>query len=229
MSGPAVLRFDVARLALDRTGRDALEIDAALAPGDLWLVDAETPAHERALVDGALGLTPPLEGAVRFRDHDWRTVPVAFRDALRGRCGLIPRETALVPHASMTENILAPRRYHDRTTDTELVAEAMALAHRFGLPGLPAGDPAEVGAGDRHRAACVRAFLGEPLLVVVEAPAQPWRRELVAPLVSSMAEVRGRGGAVLWSLMDDPLLDDATLPATGHLRLRGRRLEATAG
>jgi phospholipid/cholesterol/gamma-HCH transport system ATP-binding protein len=229
VSGPAVLRFEATRLVVDLAGLDALRIDAALAPGDIWLIDAETPEHDRALADAALGLTPPLDGTVRFRDHDWWRVPVAFRDALRGRCGLIPRETALVPYASMTENILAPRRYHDRTSDGDLVRQAAASARRFGLPGLPAGDPAEESAADRLRAACVRAFLGEPLLVVVESRSQPWRRELVAPLVASMQEVRDRGGAVLWSLVEDPLVEDPAIPATGRFRLRGSHLEAVAG
>jgi phospholipid/cholesterol/gamma-HCH transport system ATP-binding protein len=229
VNAPAVLRFEAARLAIDLAGVAGVEIDAELAPGEIWLVETETPAHDRALADAALGLRPPLAGTVRFRDHDWRTVPFAFRDALRGRCGLIARETAFVPHASMTENILAPRRFHDRTSDAELVAQATRLARRFGLPGLPSGDPAAESAAARLGAACVRAFLGEPLLVVVEARAQPWRRELVAPLVSSMQEVRDRGGAVLWSLADDPLLDDASLPITGHFRLRGRRFEEAAG
>jgi len=229
VSAAAVLRFDAARLAVDLAGLAALEIDAALAPGDIWLIEAETREHDRALADAALGLTPPLDGAVRFRDHEWWRVPVAFREALRGRCGLIARETALVPYASMTENILAPRRYHDRTADADLVRDATVLARRFGLPGLPAGDPAEESAADRLRAACVRAFLGEPLLVVVESRAEPWRRELVAPLVSSMLEVRDRGGAVLWSLVDDPLVEDSALPATGRFRLRGRHLETPAG
>lgn len=224
-----MLRFDAARLAIGLEGIGALEIDAALGPGEIWLIEAETREHDRALADAALGLRPPLDGTVRFRDHDWQGVPVAFRDALRGRCGLIPRETALVPHASMTENILAARRYHDRTPDAELVAEATALARRFGLPGLPAGDPAEESVADRLRAACVRAFLGEPLLVVVEARAQPWRRELTPPLISSMQEVRDRGGAVLWSLVDDPLADDPAIPATGRFRLRGRGLQPTVG
>lgn len=228
MTPSSVLRFDAARLAIDLAGVDGVEIDATLGPGEIWLVEAETPAHDRALADAALGLRPPLAGSVRFRDHDWRTVPVAFRDALRGRCGLIPRETGLVAYASMTENVLAPRRYHDRTADAELVTAATGLARRFGLPGLPAGDPAEESAADRLRAACVRAFLGEPLLVVVEGRAQPWRRELIAPLVSSMQEVRDRGGAVVWSLVDDPLVADPTLPANGRFRLRGRRFEATA-
>jgi len=224
----AVLRFDAAVLAIALDGVDGLAVDAAMAPGELWLIEAETPEHDRALADGALGLAPPLDGVVRFRDHDWQRVPVAFRDALRGRCGLIPRETALVPHASMTENILAPRRYHDRTADGDLVAEAAGLARRFGLPGLPAGDPAEENAADRLRAACVRAFLGEPLLVVVEARDRPWRPELLAPLIDSMQEVRGRGGVVLWSLMGDPLVDDPAVPASARWRLYGRHLAAVA-
>jgi phospholipid/cholesterol/gamma-HCH transport system ATP-binding protein len=224
-----VLAFDAAVLAVDLFGLDRLEVDAVLPAGGLWLVEAETPEHERALVDAAFGLSPPLDGVVRFRDHDWQVVPAAFRDALRGRCGLIARESALVPHASLAENILAPARYHRRTPDAELAAEAAALARRFGLPGLPTGRVAEEGAADRLRAACVRAFLGAPLFVAVESRAQPWRRELIAPLVDAMLQVCERGGAVLWSVVDDPLFDDAAIPATTRYRLRGRGLlEVTA-
>ncbi len=224
-----MIAFEAAVLAVELGGLDRLELEATLAAGALWLIEAETPEHERALVDGALGLTPPLDGVVRFRDHDWQAVPAAFRDALRGRCGLIARETALVPHASMAENILAPARYHRRASDDRLAVEGAALARRFGLPGLPAGPVAEESPADRLRAACVRAFLGEPLFVAVESRAQPWRRELIAPLVDAMLEVLERGGAVLWSVVDDPLFDDAAIPATKRYRLQGHRLvEVTA-
>lgn len=227
MSRP-LLVFDHAVVPIALTSVRGLEVDAAVGPGELWLIEAETPEHDRALADAALGLSVPLEGAVRFRDHDWRRLPDAFRDGLRGRCGLIPRETGLMAHASMMENILAPRRYHDRTRDAALIAEAAASARRFGLPGLPTGDLRAESRLDRLRAACVRAFLGRPVLVIIESQPQGWRRELVAPLLDAVQEVRERGGAAIWSLLEDPLFEDPTVPASARFRLGGRRLAPVA-
>ncbi len=219
-----LLAFVAAILPLALAGAGGLEVDLALEPGALCLVDAETPEHERALVDGALGLVEPLAGRVVFRDHDWQRVPPHFRDALRGTCALIPRQGGLLPHADMSENILLSARYHRSDADPALVARGAALARRFGLPGLPAAAPATESVADRLRAACVRAFLGEPVLVIAESRAQGWRADLVAPLLDAMQAVRERGGAVLWTLVDDPLFDDATVPASARYRLRGRRL-----
>ena len=228
MNEAPVIAFEDAALELALAGLDHLELEAAMEAGALWLVEAETPAHERALIDAALGLRRPLEGRVRFRDHDWAETPFAFREALRGRCGLIAREVGLVPHASMAENILAPARYHRLAPDRDLTAEAAVAARRFGLPGLPVGGVEEESSADALRAACVRAFLGAPLFVAVESRPRPWLGELIAPLVDAMLEVCERGGAVLWSVVDDPLFDDPALPATARFRLRGRHLARVA-
>ena len=48
-----------------------------------------------------------------------------------------------------------------------MIAEATVLARRFGLPGLPVGGRETVPAGELVRAACVRAFLGTPELVLI--------------------------------------------------------------
>ena len=220
-----MLDFDAAVFGAGRHGLATLEVDAVVAAGELVLVDIEAREQEHALVNAALGLAAPLAGRVRFRDHDWQRLPADFRDGLRGRCGLVPREGGLLPYAGMAENVLLARRYHARARARALLAEAGELARRFGLPGLPLEASEIGGALDRLRALCVRAFVGEPLLVVLESRAERWRRELVGPLVEATQAVRERDGAVVWFLADDPLWDDPAIPATRRLRPRGRRLE----
>lgn len=228
MSAPALLRFENAVLAVALPGLPRLEVDAVIAAGELVLVDTEAHEQERALVDAALGLAPPLAGEVRFRDHDWQRLPAHFRDALRGRCGLVPREGGLVPYAGLAENVLLARRFHARTPDAALLAEAATLARRFGLPGLPVHGGESDNVFDRLRLLCLRAFLGEPWLVMIESRAEPWRRELVGPVVDALQAVRERGGAGVWFVADDPIFDDRAIPATRRLRPRGRHLEAPA-
>ena len=61
------------------------------------------------------------------------------------------------------DNILLQSRHHSGRSDEELKREASVLAESFGMPGMCLSacrvDFAPV---DLQRAACVRAFLGEP-------------------------------------------------------------------
>ncbi len=220
-----ILAFDQASIAVDAAGLDHVDVDAVVRAGDLWVVEMTTAGEESGLIDAALGLVPPLAGVVRFLGYDWRTLPDYFCEALRGRAGLVSRRGGFLPYANMAQNILLCRRHHSGVSDATLVEAGRILATRFGLPGLPAGAASSDAGLDRLRATCVRAFLGQPALVVVESRNQPWWRELVPPLIDEMRRVRERGGAVVWCLSNDPLLSQDVIPATRRWRLRGRVLE----
>ena len=209
-------------VALD--GLDRLELAARLEPGALWLVDVDTQVQERALIDAACGLAVPSGGQVRFRGHDWTTLPPTFADALRGRIGLVPRRGLFLPYADMATSILLTARFHRLEADALLIAEAGKLARRFGLPGLPSGAAPPDGSPDALAASCVRALLAEPLLVIVESQPQLWRSSIAQVLLDAMQDVRERGGAAIWCFEDDPLFDDPAVPATARYRLSGRGL-----
>jgi phospholipid/cholesterol/gamma-HCH transport system ATP-binding protein len=73
----------------------------------------------------------------------------------------------------------------------------MRLARRFGLPGLPAERPAALPEHVLLRAACVKAFLGEPVLVVIEDPDVATFPSLHQALAAEFIAVQNRGGAVI--------------------------------
>lgn len=216
----AILDFDGVAVPLARDGANWRTLDVHLAPGAMVVLDAGGPEVERALVDIALGLAVPAAGTMRLLGHDWQTLPQAYAAALRGRVGFVPNRGGWLGHLPTAANLLLRQRYHRRTPTDQLIREAGGLAARFLLPGIPLDPIAAMHPRDRLRAACVRAFLGEPILVVVETPFETTWGSLLEPLMVSFQEVRERGGAVLWCLSDDPLFDDPTLPADGRLRLR---------
>jgi phospholipid/cholesterol/gamma-HCH transport system ATP-binding protein len=94
----------------------------------------------------------------------------------------------------------------------------------FGLPGIPVSPPEDVAPFDLARAALVRAFLGAPMLILLEHPLRGRYIDLVEPLVNVIADARRRGAAVLWLTLTPAIWALQNLPVTGRLRLSEGRL-----
>ncbi len=219
----AVLACEAAAIAAPGTDRAAIVLDLQIAAGELVVVDAADPEQERLLADAVCGLVAPRAGRIAFLGRDWQEQTLEYANALRGRIGHVFRSGGWVPYLSLNDNVLLQQLHHTRRRYADLREQAARLAARFGLPGLPLERPAELPALDLQRAACVRAFLGTPSLVIVESGAVT-SEDLLVPLVDTMREARDRDAAILW-LVDQPrLLRDSALPATRRLRLRGREL-----
>jgi phospholipid/cholesterol/gamma-HCH transport system ATP-binding protein len=199
-------------------------IDLTLRAGDLVLVDPGDEQHEQLLADVTCGLVPPARGTVRFLGRAWSEVPPDQANALRGRIGQVLRRGAWIPYLSLLDNLLLPQLYHTRRPYEAIRAEAAGWAAWFGLAGLPTGRPADVPSPILARAACVRAFLGAPSLIVVESLAGGLADGLLTPLVNAMRTARDRDAAVLWFVREPDIYGDRTLPATGRLRLLGEAL-----
>ncbi len=220
---PHVLEIDDVRASLGngmRLGHASL----SLAQGSFELMDAGDAGQAAAFSDLCSGLVDPAAGAVRFLGHDWRTLPHDYANALRGRIGRVFADEAWAPHLSLIENILLPQRHHTRRPEQALLAEASALARAFGLPGLPVSRPEEATPFDRARAALVRAFVGDPALILLEHPLQGRYVELLEPLVNVIGRARRRGAAVLWLTLTPATWAMRNLPTTGRLRLSEARL-----
>ena len=106
-----------------------------------------------------------------------------------------------------------------RASRAELHDEATRLACAFGLPGLPLDRPADLSPRDLARAACVRAFLGRPRLVLLESPVSGQHTELTAPLLNAIAGARSRGAAAIWLTRSDLVWRDHSIAASQRLRL----------
>jgi phospholipid/cholesterol/gamma-HCH transport system ATP-binding protein len=193
-----------------------------ILPGESALIEAADAAQITAFADLCSGLIAPLSGRVRFLGRDWQELPDEYAAALRGRIGRVFTTGAWVPFIDVATNILLPALHHTRRDRGELRSEALTLAQEFGLPGLPLDRPDAATPADLDRAALVRAFLGEPLLVVVEdRPNRSLSRS--AAVLSRVAAICDRGGAVIW-LASERTNVDAAFQATHHLQLTDQGL-----
>jgi phospholipid/cholesterol/gamma-HCH transport system ATP-binding protein len=218
-----VLAMEKVRASLGR-GVSLSCASLALAPGSFELIDAGDHSHATAFSDLCSGLIEPNAGDVRFLGHDWRTLPHDYANALRGRIGRVFADEAWVPHLSLIENILLQQRHHTRRAEGDLLAETSALARIFGLPGIPISRPDDATAFDRVRAALVRAFVGDPVLILLEHPLQGRYLHLLEPLVNVIGRARHRGAAILWLTLTPAIWAMRNLPTTGRCRLTEGRL-----
>jgi phospholipid/cholesterol/gamma-HCH transport system ATP-binding protein len=189
--------------------------DLRLAPGELALVHAEDAGLARALALLCAGLSPLAGGCVLFQGQDWSQLARRQAEAQRAAIGLAPGDGGWLPHLTVEEGILLARRHHDPTPGPRLRVEAHALCRHFGLPGLPSHRPSEMSRAELARAACARAFLGQPALVILESPLDRETADALADAVLAALELaRARGAAAIWSTRSRRAWEEAGFPAT---------------
>lgn len=220
-----VLRFEDAVLTTDRYARSVSEeLNLEVCGGDLFLIRLTRSEQTSTFADACAGIIQPLRGAIYFFGRNWQELRPDLANALRGRIGHVFTTANWINHLSLMENILLPQLYHTRRSAGRIRDEAGDLAERFGLPGVPLGLPGDSTPADLQRAACVRAFLGRPLLILLQEPTIGMASEILSPLIQAIRDARDRGAAVIWLIRESAIWNDASIPATHRYRLVARKL-----
>ena len=220
-----ILRFKDAVVVTDPDRGAASEaINLSVYGGALILIRFANPEFTARFADVCCGLNRPLRGASYFLGTDWKTLQPDQRNAMRGRIGRVFAKGNWIQHLTLTENILIPQLHHTRRSVDRIRDEAATLAELFGMPGLPAGLPGDFMYADRQRAACVRAFLGLPWLILLEEPTAGMGSNFLFALIHAIRSVRDRGAAVIWMTGQDKVWNDSSIPAAYRYRAAARRL-----
>ncbi|HYB08956.1 MAG TPA: ABC transporter ATP-binding protein [Alphaproteobacteria bacterium] len=214
-----VLDLADARPVGEPGGGRAPKINFRLMPGELALIDQRGYTREEWFADLCCGLVALAEGTACFLGRDWAAMPYHYAAALRGRIGRVFATGGWIGFMDVAVNILLPQLHHTRDEHRELRDKAIDLACKFGLPGLPIGRPGDLSPSDLARAACVRAFLGDPALVLLENPTQGQFLDLLLPLFNTLATARSQGSAAIWLTRSDRVWRDPSVPSTYRLRL----------
>lgn len=196
--------------------------------GDLVLIQVVDLHQAELWADLAVGLLTPEDGHVSILGNDLSDLDSESRNWLRGRVGRVFSRGNWMDRLSLMDNILLSARYHSARDHGELKAQASALAASFGMPGIPLGMPDRVPRVDLQRAACVRAFLGNPLLVILEDPTYAAHADLLKPLVDAIRAARDRAAAVLWFSPSAEIWRDSSIPVTRRYRMAGNELMEVA-
>lgn len=192
--------------------------------GQCVAIEVDDPTLAVEFADLCCGLLLPLDGQVRFLGHDWAAVSDEQAAAMRGRIGRTYGANSWVGFLGVDRNILWPQLHHTRRPETELRDAAAELARSFGLPGLPLTSPDSLTTADLVRADCVRAFLGDPRLVIIQTAALTHFADLSPALLAAFTATGNRQAAGIWLINGDTGWKDRAFPVTIRLRLTERGL-----
>ena len=196
-----------------------------IGAGDLLLVRIERENERLPLADASQGLLQTDRGTVTFQGNDWVNLSADTSATQRGRIGRLFDDEGWISDLNVDENILLAQLHHTDRTEGEIMDEALKLARVFGLPGLPRGRPGKVRRWDLRKAACIRAFLGRPSLIILEQPVRGVYADFIAPLLDAVQAARRRAAAVLWTVTDPQVWKHAAQHATARARMRGSELQ----
>jgi phospholipid/cholesterol/gamma-HCH transport system ATP-binding protein len=217
-----ILRFQDVKIAPDSDLELGIySLNLSLAPGDLTVVSWENEENCIPLADAAEGLVAPLRGIVSFLGEDWQTMAANRVAAQRGKIGRVFESESWLSDLDVDQNITLAQRHHTRRPIKEIKQEATQLCRVFGLPGLPRGHPSSMRRQELQKAACVRAFLGAPILILLENPTVKIYADVIAPLINTVREARERGAAVLWTTNELQVWNHPELRATSRWRVFG--------
>ncbi|HVR67769.1 MAG TPA: ABC transporter ATP-binding protein [Verrucomicrobiae bacterium] len=195
-------------------------VSLRLMPGELALIETNDPRLAARFADLCCGMVKLAQGNVTFLGCDWTAMTHEYATALRGRIGRVFAEGGWIEFVDIATNIFLSQLHHTRRDLGDVREEAAKLACRFGLPGLPIGKPRDLSTLDLARSACIRAFLGEPALLLLESPLQGRFADLIVPLVEALTSARQNGAAAIWLSSSDLVWRDRSIPVKHRLRLR---------
>jgi phospholipid/cholesterol/gamma-HCH transport system ATP-binding protein len=201
------------------------DVSFDLGPGDLLLVRIERENERLPLADATEGLLKMDGGSVSFLGADWQSLSTDQAAAQRGKIGRLFDDEGWISDLDVDENILLAQLHHTKRTEAEIMDEALQFARVFGLPGLPRGRPGNMRRWDLRKAACIRAFLGRPELIVIEQPVRGIYADFMAPLLNAIQSARRRAAAVLWTVTDPQIWRNAAIHASSRARMRGSQLQ----
>ena len=172
-----------------------------LRAGELAVALLEKPHWILPLADAAQGLVSCKSGEILFDGHDWQSSSPDQQTVMRSQIGRVFEGPDWISNLDIDENVTLAKRYHTDRAEQDIYDEANQLAQEFGLKdGLPHARPVAVPRDILRRSEWVRAFLGNPKLILLERPTRDLPEEWNKTLLNKVHEVIKKGTAVLWTM-----------------------------
>lgn len=198
MSGmELVLEMQDARPTYEEVMLPSVLYNLRLYAGQCMVIETRSMKSSAAFANLCSGMVELQQGHIHFMGLDWAKLKLQQKNALRGRIGRLPQQGAWVNALGTHINIILQQMHHTRLPMDKIITEATKLSRRFGLPGLPVEAPEYLQDLDRARAACVRAFIGKPALLLLEYAVEDDHNALREPFFRTLSTALYNGAAAI--------------------------------
>jgi len=184
------------------TGPDGTRLEVSglrVVAGGMAVI--HVPAREDAIApvcDLACGVLMPDDGDVRYQGRLWAELCPMAQAPLRRRIGRVFEGCAWVSNLSIRENVLLQQMHQASASSVDLARDVGALAKAFGMDDIPVGRPEDLRPYDSVRLQWVRAFLGHPVLLLLEEPERDAWEEHARTLRQRTVDALETGLAAIW-------------------------------
>ena len=148
--------------------------DVSLAAGDRLLVSGASGSGKTTLLNAVAGALPTTGGKLSLLDQPFQGLSSRQLDKLRAdHMGIVFQQLNLIPYLTGLQNAALPLRFSAlrRTRVPDPLAEVVRLGELLGLTESQLQQKAnQLSVGQQQRIAVIRAFLGEPELILADEP-----------------------------------------------------------
>ncbi len=199
------------------------DADLVVREGELAMIHLGWFQKARRLASLMQGLHRPLQGEVRFQAQDWLGDDYDRHFSMRNRIGRVFEDQAWIENINVAANVTLASRHHG-VTKQEVIADVRHWGADFGVAELIQERPAFVHPSLLQRHQWVRAFLGKPVLLLLERPLKSASTAEASMLLRAVNSIRKEGTAVVWftSSIDD--LAKILEPPISHYEIKDGEL-----
>ncbi|MCH4090439.1 ABC transporter ATP-binding protein [Acetobacter sp.] len=218
LTGP-MLELADATPVFDESSLPPVPLSLRVMPGECAVIETRDMSRATMFADLCSGMVHLRNGSARFMDMNWDDLDDRHRNALRGRIGRITRRPLWTDLFGTHVGIMLRELHHTTVSVPDLTSETVRLCTQFGLPGVPVETPRRLSSADLVRASCVRAFLGQPQLLLIEDPLEGSPVDISGAFFECLTEARDRGASVVWFVRDSSVWQPYRRAVSGLWRL----------
>jgi putative ABC transport system ATP-binding protein len=145
-------------------------VSLTVASGEVVAVTGPSGSGKSTLLHLLAGLDRPSDGRALIAGVDWESLHGRARARFRRRsCGFVAQSLALLPQATVAENVEVPLLLDGAEAGTRRRRVAGAL-ERVGLADAAAKLPDQLSGGQQQRVAIARVLCAQPAVVLADEP-----------------------------------------------------------